>query len=115
MVIVAIVATLSPAALLMALFQEIKPPSPQPTTVQIVTSEPVEHLNCLVPKPSRELVVSFLNKQWTGLFSFFDGFALPDKDFASAEGHDYFYNNEVHFNIPPLMYRQPSSEHASEG
>ncbi len=110
-VIVTVMVTLSPVALMMAFLQEAKPPS----SVQIVASDSIEHINCLVPKPSQELVVSFLNKQWTGLFSFFDGFALSDKVHACVEGDDYFYNNDIRFNIPTLTYRQPASEHSSEG
>ncbi len=115
MVIVAIVVTLSPVALLMAFLEEVKPPSSHPITVQFVASEPVEHINCLAPKPSRELVFSFLHKHWAGLFSFIDCFTLSDKAQICAEGHKYFYNNDVNFNIPTITYRQPSSEHSSEG
>ncbi len=115
LVIVAIVATLSPVALMMAILPDAKPPSPQDVIVQIVAPEPAVHINCLVPKPSREPVFSFLNKHSAGLFSFIDCFTLSDKAQTCAEGHDYFYYNDVRFNIPTITYRQPSSEHSSEG
>jgi hypothetical protein len=115
MVIVAIMVTLSPITMMTALLYDAKAPFPHHVTVQIVAPESVEHINCLVPKPSRALVFSFLNKHWVGLFSFIDCFTPSDKAQTCAEGHDYFFNNDVHFNIPTITYRQPSSEHSSEG
>jgi hypothetical protein len=115
MVIVAIMVTLSPLALRMAFLPDIKSSSSHHVTVQIVASQPIECINCLVPKPSRQLVFSFVNKQWPGLFSFVECLALSGKAQTCAEGYNYFYNNDVHFNIPSITYRQPSSEHSSEG
>jgi hypothetical protein len=51
LVIVAIVATLLPVALMTAVLPDAKPPSPHHMMVQIVAPEPPVHINCLVPKP----------------------------------------------------------------
>ncbi len=32
-----------------------------------------------------------------------------------SSGDDYFRANDLHFNIPRLIFRQPASEHSSEG
>jgi hypothetical protein len=119
LLILAAVTALPPFGVLIGILlheqQDVESTSPV-VTPEIVKLEISECASGLVPKVVQELIFSTYKR--TPAISI--AFALYFSNFVNhlkllAELHHYVRDNDLRFNIPPITYRQPSSEHASEG
>ena len=85
------------------------------TTAEIAELEFAERVLGPIPKASSELIFSWFTRLPVIKFAFIDRSLFIDEIKAFAELRYYIRDNNLHFNFPALVYRQPSSEHSTEG
>jgi hypothetical protein len=110
--------TIPPANILILLMLDGEGPAFIPLEkagAEIVDPEFAEHSVALVPKVASELIPASLNRLLATQLAFIDRTIFVDEVKTFVELHYYVRDNNLHFNIPTLVYRQPSSEHCSEG
>lgn len=69
----------------------------------------------IIPKGGHDLTLASAKRLLEGEnFSVRDMLAMAEIKLV-AEWNDYFRENDLHFNTPRIAFRQPCSEHTSEG
>lgn len=112
--ILTVMVILSPLATAFSFMQNAKLAS-RTIGAEVVAPSGVESNFGLVPKASHELIFSSLDRTLVSPLYFFDCSSLVDEVDVLAGWQNYLRNNDLHFNIPSITYRQPSSEHPAEG
>lgn len=112
--IMSVVMMSSPLRALMTLLFEATP-SPCADIAMFVEPQAVESSAGLVPQSSRHQVFSHFNRTLDSPLIFVDCTVVVDNAQACHERYFYLRDNDLDFNIPTITYRQPSSQHASEG
>ncbi|MDZ7290943.1 MAG: hypothetical protein ONB44_12195 [candidate division KSB1 bacterium] len=82
---------------------------------EIVSAKVDENTPGPVAKVSDDLISSCLNRILTHTRLIIDCAVFLDDNEVVAEIDNYQRHNNLHFNIPLITYRQPVSEHSSEG
>lgn len=106
---------LSPLATVIA-FENGLASSPEDGTYVITASAAVNFLSGLQPRVSHEEFAFCLQKIIATHAVVVNACTISAHEIKLfAEGQHYALANDLHFNIPLLTYRQPSSAHTSEG
>ncbi len=113
-VVLNMVAMSSPVRALVSLMLEAAPSPPAEKTV-FAEPQAVESPAGLVPQSFRHSVFSHFNRALDNPLLFVDCAVVVDGTQACHEKYYYVRDNDLDFNIPLITYRQPSSQHTSEG
>jgi hypothetical protein len=105
---------LSPLAVIIKFEQSIVPSSGS-ATPEITVVKAVDFLNGLLPRASHKEFASCLQKIVTHAVVVNACTIVAGELKLVVEWQQYALDNVLHFNIPLLTYRQPSSENSSAG